>query len=118
MACCNVVHLGEDNMRVALLAAVLLLYMLLGAFIFQQLESAAELTLTQKYQQSYTEFTSALDNGTADYDALHRLLDLHATVTSAGVIHGRRWDFAGSFHFVSTIVSTIGKSTIAFVFLI
>ncbi|KAG8311168.1 hypothetical protein J6590_048767, partial [Homalodisca vitripennis] len=103
----TVVQLSEDNARVVLLAAVLLLYMLLGALLFQQLESAAELTLVEDYDRVLSQFRAALDNTTLDHAALERLLNLHTAVTS-GAGQGRRWDFAGSFHFVSTIVSTIG----------
>jgi hypothetical protein len=43
-------------------------------------------------------------------DKVHQLLYAYGNATSAGIIHKRRrWDFAGSFHFVGTIVSTIGK---------
>lgn len=45
-----------------------------------------------------------------DMDKVHQLLYAYGNATSAGIIHKRRrWDFAGSFHFVGTIVSTIGE---------
>jgi hypothetical protein len=41
---------------------------------------------------------------------VHQLLYAYGNATSAGIIHKRRrWDFPGSFHFVGTIVSTIGE---------
>ena len=46
-----------------------------------------------------------------DMEKVHQLLYAYGNATSAGIIHKRRrWDFAGSFHFVGTIVSTIGES--------
>lgn len=43
-------------------------------------------------------------------ERVHQLLYAYGNATTAGIIHKRkRWDFAGSFHFVGTIVSTIGK---------
>ncbi|PSN49577.1 Potassium channel subfamily K member 13 [Blattella germanica] len=45
-----------------------------------------------------------------DMEKVHQLLYAYGNATSAGIIHKRRrWDFAGSFHFVGTIVSTIGE---------
>lgn len=41
---------------------------------------------------------------------LKELLSAYGNASAAGVINKRRrWDFSGSFHFVGTIVSTIGE---------
>jgi len=41
---------------------------------------------------------------------LHELLYAYGNASATGIINKkRRWDFPGSFHFVGTIVSTIGK---------
>lgn len=101
--------LSEDNARVLLLAVMLLLYMLLGALLFQWLESSAELQLVHDYGSVLQQFQAVLENTTLDQAALERLLSLH-TAVNAGGGYGRRWDFAGSFHFVTTIVSTIGDT--------
>lgn len=103
--------LSEDNARVLLLAVMLLLYMLLGALLFQWLESSAELQLVHDYGSVLQQFQAVLENTTLDQAALENLLSLH-TAVNAGGGYGRRWDFAGSFHFVSTIVSTIGEISI------
>lgn len=43
---------------------------------------------------------------------LHQLLYAYGNATAIGVINKRRrWDFVGSFHFVGTIVTTIGENT-------
>lgn len=48
-----------------------------------------------------------------DSQALQRLDELlyaWGNATATGVVNKRRrWDFSGAFHFVGTIVSTIGK---------
>lgn len=103
--------LSEDNARVLLLAVMLLLYMLLGALLFQWLESSAELQLVHDYSSVLQQFQAVLENTTLDQAALERLLSLH-TAVNAGGGYGRRWDFAGSFHFVTTIVSTIGDCSL------
>lgn len=42
---------------------------------------------------------------------LHELLYAYGNASATGIINKRRrWDFPGSFHFVGTIVSTIGKT--------
>lgn len=103
--------LSEDNARVLLLAVMLLLYMLLGALLFQWLESSAELQLVHDYASVLQQFQAVLENTTLDQAALERLLSLH-TAVNAGGGYGRRWDFAASFHFVTTIVSTIGDCSL------
>ena len=41
---------------------------------------------------------------------LHELLYAYGNASATGIINKRRrWDFPGSFHFVGTIVSTIGE---------
>lgn len=49
-------------------------------------------------------------------ERLDELLYAYGNASSSGIINkSRRWDFPGSFHFVGTIVSTIGKrSTVAY----
>lgn len=54
--------------------------------------------------------TQDIDDSELDMDRVHQLLYAYGNATSVGIIHKRRrWDFAGSFHFVGTIVSTIGE---------
>jgi hypothetical protein len=54
--------------------------------------------------------------GAPDMDKLHQLLYAYGNATSVGIIHKRRrWDFAGSFHFVGTVVSTIGEPIFIFI---
>lgn len=46
---------------------------------------------------------------------LHELLYAYGNASATGIINKRRrWDFPGSFHFVGTIVSTIGKKRIIY----
>ncbi|KAL0267580.1 UNVERIFIED_CONTAM: hypothetical protein PYX00_009811 [Menopon gallinae] len=128
MGCCTtVLHLSEDNARIILLAFFAVLYMLAGAVLFQFLESEVELKMSRDYWNMYYSFRNdcrKLLNGNFDdnnytieiyMDRVHRLLYAYGNASSAGVINKRRrWDFAGSFHFVGTIVSTIGESTFSY----
>lgn len=57
MGCCTtVLHLSEDNARFLLLAVVAVLYMLLGALLFQILEEDGELRMVREYWSMYYEF--------------------------------------------------------------
>lgn len=57
MGCCTtVLHLSEDNARFLLLAVVAVIYMLLGALLFQILEEDGELRMGREYWNMYYEF--------------------------------------------------------------
>ena len=54
-----------------------------------------------------------LRNSPQSLNRLHELLYAYGNASATGIINKRRrWDFSGSFHFVGTIVSTIGKPLI------
>ena len=67
--------------------------------------------------QEKTEYQSKLDDFYAKYEDfvdrkdVEDLLKLHSEAEAAGIVGNRRdrWDFSGSFYFVGTVVSTIGK---------
>jgi potassium channel subfamily K member 13 len=110
--CCRALHLGEDNARFVLLAAVLLLYMVAGAALFQFLEQDTENAMVHRFWDVYADFHRRLANESTrlDMGLVHQLLYAYGNATAVGIVHKRRrWDFAGSFHFVGTIVSTIGE---------
>ncbi|KAG8226777.1 hypothetical protein J437_LFUL006301 [Ladona fulva] len=101
---------GVDNARFLLLAVVLVIYMLAGAALFQYLEEDSELKVDRDFWKLYEDFQKRMENGTLDMGRVRELLHAYGNATTAGSIdRRRRWDFAGSFHFVGTIVSTIGK---------
>ncbi|XP_014259313.2 potassium channel subfamily K member 12-like [Cimex lectularius] len=84
--------LGEENARLLLLAGLLLAYMSAGALLFQFLEEEPEPVLAT--------YLKLIPNITEEQaDLLHSLI---SNTTRP------KWDYAGSFHFAATIVSTIG----------
>ena len=109
--CCVLLHLHEDNARFLLLMVVMTLYMLFGATVFMLLERDKEIEGRNSYQHYLKGFLERNDVNLTD---LEFLLDIHAEAASAGIIEGKRprWDFAGAFYFVGTVVSTIGKLTL------
>lgn len=107
--CCALIHLQEDNARFILLAIVMVLYMLTGAGIFMFLERDNETIEKTKYQKIIDDFYKR--NPSVNRTDLEYLLKHYTEGYTAGFL-GKvrpRWDFSGSFYFVGTVVSTIGR---------
>ena len=90
----------------------MVLYMIAGALLFMFLEKENELKEKSAYQAHLQEFFRKY-NGTVDRKDVEQLLKLHSEAESAGFVGSKRprWDFSGSFYFVGTVVSTIGKGS-------
>ncbi|KAK2104596.1 hypothetical protein P7K49_018452 [Saguinus oedipus] len=102
-------HLNEDNARFLLLAALIVLYLLGGAAVFSALELAHERQAKQRWEERLANFSRGHN---LSRDELRGFLRHYEEATRAGirVDNARpRWDFAGAFYFVGTVVSTIGK---------
>lgn len=117
--CCNALILKEDNARFLLLALVLLMYMVFGALVFEAFEEGNEIheinDYIRRYNESLAELKQKIDIQNVSLTQVEDLLYIWGNMTDDGhKIHGRRrWDFAGSFHFVYTVVSTIGYGAAA-----
>lgn len=110
-SCCLPLHLNEDNARFGLLAALILLYLLCGAVVFSALEHPSELRSHQRWQEQLTNFTQQHRLSVENLQVLLRQYE-QAFITGIRVDALRpRWDFAGAFYFVGTVVSTIGQFT-------
>lgn len=113
--CCNLLHLHEENSRFLLLALVLLLYMVFGAIVFHLLESDAELNSRQKYRHVIDKFQLKYRHLINESDLIELLdaFDAFYNGSAYGVTDTSdatdRWSLSGSFYFVATVVSTIGK---------
>ncbi|XP_066964392.1 potassium channel subfamily K member 13-like [Macrobrachium rosenbergii] len=116
--CWHSLLLKEDNARFLLLALVLLIYMILGALVFQAFEEEKELRERNDFNR---DFVATLKKVKDDIEAnnvtltkVEDLLYIWGNMTDKGFVSGRKkWDFAGSFHFVYTVVSTIGYGAAA-----
>ena len=108
--CCARLHLREDNARFILLAVVMTIYMVVGAGLFMWLERDNEITQRTHYYEILNEFKQ--NNPDVNMTSLERLLDMHVDAATSGILDDQRprWDFAGSFYFVGTVVSTIGEN--------
>ncbi|XP_068237521.1 LOW QUALITY PROTEIN: potassium channel subfamily K member 13-like [Palaemon carinicauda] len=116
--CWHNLSLKEDNARFLLLALVLLLYMIFGALIFQAFEEEKEQLEVKRYSsdfdRSLQKVKEDIEINNVSLSTVEELLYIWGNMTDKGLTSGRRkWDFAGSFHFVYTVVSTIGYGAAA-----
>lgn len=73
------------------------------------LERDKELAMRQQYYHVLKMFLK--NNPSVNTTELETLLQHHGDATASGILMEKRprWDFAGSFYFVGTVVSTIGQ---------
>ncbi|CAG0888936.1 unnamed protein product [Darwinula stevensoni] len=108
--CCRRLRISEDNARFLLLGVVLIIYLLSGALLFQFLEQDEEVRMRKRYWEAYDHFLSRFEQNQASMSDVEVLMEAYSQAKVSGMLNGTRprWDFLGSFHFVATIVSTIG----------
>ncbi|XP_048203430.1 potassium channel subfamily K member 15 [Perognathus longimembris pacificus] len=93
----------QPSARTAALVACILSYLLVGAAVFDALESEAERGRQRLLAQKRGEFRRKYGFSADDYRELERLAR-QAEPHRAG----RQWKFAGSFYFAITVITTIG----------
>ncbi|XP_038608778.1 potassium channel subfamily K member 13 [Tachyglossus aculeatus] len=99
---------NEDNARFAVLAALIVLYMVFGAAVFSAMERAQERAARARWDRALANFSRTHNLSRA---ALRAFLRDYERANAAGIRLDDlrpRWDFAGAFYFVGTVVSTIG----------
>lgn len=94
----------RQSVRTAALVLCILSYLLVGAAVFDALESEAESGRQRLLAQKRSELRRKYGFSTEDYRELERLA-LQAEPHRAG----RQWKFAGSFYFAITVITTIGE---------
>ncbi|KAL2763669.1 potassium channel subfamily K member 15 precursor [Daubentonia madagascariensis] len=93
----------RQGARTAALVLCILSYLLVGAAVFDALESEAESGRQRLLAQKRGEFRRKYGFSAEDYRELQRLAR-QAEPHRAG----RQWKFAGSFYFAITVITTIG----------
>ncbi|KAM6164675.1 potassium channel subfamily K member 15 [Rhynchocyon petersi] len=93
----------RQSVRTAALVLCILSYLLVGAAVFDALESEAESGRKRLLAQKRSELRRKYGFSTDDFRELERLA-LQAEPHRAG----RQWKFAGSFYFAITVITTIG----------
>ncbi|XP_059353986.1 potassium channel subfamily K member 13-like [Carassius carassius] len=106
--CTGIGALNEDNARFLMLALLIIIYLLCGAAVFSALEHPKEKLAKDRWAQRIEQFTHKYN---LSPDELKNFLRNYEEASVAGIrvdATRPRWDFAGAFYFVGTVVSTIG----------
>lgn len=95
----------RQNVRTLALIICTFTYLMVGAAIFDALESKEEKTQRKDLDQRKKELLNTFNLSTEDFDKLEKVV-LQLKPHKAGV----QWRFAGSFYFAITVITTIGKT--------
>lgn len=94
----------RQNLRTVSLIVCVFSYLLVGAAVFDALESEAEIGHKRLLEQKRSDLRRKYRFSAEDYQEFERLV-LRAEPHRAG----RQWRFAGSFYFAITVITTIGE---------
>lgn len=95
----------RQNVRTLALIVCTFTYLIVGAAIFDVLESQTETTQRNALDRTKRELLSTFNLTEADFERLEKVV-LQLKPHKAGM----QWKFAGSFYFAITVITTIGKS--------
>ncbi|XP_074845162.1 potassium channel subfamily K member 3 [Carettochelys insculpta] len=93
----------RQNVRTLALIGCTFAYLLVGAAVFDALESEAETSERRRLERRQRELAAKYNLSAAGYQELERVV-LRLKPHKAGV----QWKFAGSFYFAITVITTIG----------
>lgn len=102
--CAPLMRMEEKNLRSLCLILSIVLYLLIGAAVFDALESDSESAKKEALEEKLEELKMKYGFSEGDYREVERVV-LQAAPHRAG----RQWKFAGSFYFAITVITTIGK---------
>lgn len=94
----------RQNVRTLALIICTFTYLIVGAAIFDALESQKETTQRRELDLRRAELLKTFNLSKEDFDELEKVV-LQLKPHKAGV----QWKFAGSFYFAITVITTIGK---------
>lgn len=98
-----------QNIRTLCLILSIVFYLLIGAAVFDALESDSESSKKKTLEQKLNELKKRYGFTEDDYREIERVV-----LQSEPHRAGRQWKFAGSFYFAITVITTIGKKAIYF----
>ena len=93
-----------QNIRSIILVISMVSYLLVGAAVFDALESKSESSRKKILEQKLNELKKKYGLTDDDYRQIERVV-----LQSQPHRAGRQWKFAGSFYFAITVITTIGK---------
>lgn len=94
----------RQNVRTLALIICTFTYLIVGAAIFDALESQKETTQRRELDLRKWDLLNTFNLTTEDFEALEKVV-LQLKPHKAGV----QWRFAGSFYFAITVITTIGR---------
>ncbi|KAK2914704.1 hypothetical protein Q8A73_005298 [Channa argus] len=97
-------RMKTQNIRTLSLILSILFYLLLGAAVFDALESESESSRKKALEQKLNELKKKYGFTEDDYREIERVVILSKPHRA-----GSQWQFAGSFYFSITVITTIGK---------
>ncbi|KAM3877972.1 potassium channel subfamily K member 15-like [Diretmus argenteus] len=92
-----------QNIRILCLILSIISYLLIGAAVFDALESESESSRRKVLEQKLNELKKKYGFTESDYREMERVVLLSEPHRA-----GRQWKFAGSFYFAITVITTIG----------
>lgn len=95
-----------QNIRTLCLILSIVFYLLIGATVFDALESDSESAKKRVLEEKLEELKQKYGFTENDHTEVQRVV-----LQSAPHRAGRQWKFAGSFYFAITVITTIGKKT-------
>lgn len=95
----------RQNVRTLALIICTFTYLIVGAAIFDALESREETNERRGLYQRKNKLLSSFNLTAEDFDDLEKVV-LQLKPHKAGV----QWKFAGSFYFAITVITTIGRT--------
>ena len=93
-----------QNIRTLSLILSIVFYLLIGAAVFDALESESESSRKKALEQRLNALRRKYGFTEEDYREVERVVLLSGPHRA-----GRQWKFTGSFYFAITVITTIGK---------
>lgn len=95
----------KQNVRTVTLIVCTFTYLLVGAAVFDALESTNEVREFDLVTEIETEFKARYNVTDRDYNTLETVV-MALIPFNAGI----QWKFPGAFYFATTVITTIGKT--------
>lgn len=94
----------KQNVRTLSLIVCTFTYLLVGAAIFDALESEPEAAENRELQEIRANITARFNLTRGDWDEIRRYV-IRSIPHDAGI----QWKFSGAFYFTTIVITTIGK---------